>query len=509
MTKKQSRLWTPISNAFDVYRRRILAEPDDIYEHIWRLIHIQEALVVTLGSILASRLMDLWQSAPEQKKDLNRLRVLVTGMSDPNDNADSINRPQESCLGGSIKAWIDLLQYFGRHETAPNCEFCRLLSNYLQDDSQGDLAFLDAWKRISPVPNTYSSKLPRVGRFDAINNLRNKFAHVPLPYSVLNELHWGLRQEVLSFLSPEYNYKNDKPLGDPFTKDFHKCLLGRIKLKGIFLSGSSEMGHVEEVENIATKVEPFSSSEDCIDWIVSPFMRVDKELKVSLLFRLLEDLNDSDLSSNVPGEYHRFAAEIEPVQKIEVREEEIKKWIPERIPLKDIIPEKSELLKKEIDQTSLEISCLQDEVEKTTPQELRSVAERSFVMRDFSSAAEAFERLSKCNDIRWYNDVAKSKHGAALWRAAEHSNLPDSDRANMIKKSITLLEEATKHRDPRYAARAYYEKSKALWHLWMQEKNKEQLKQAVNNAGEAAKLDYQQAYISWYERVSEEYELVE
>lgn len=50
------RLWTPLANAFEAYRRRIVVEPRAEYEHIWRLIHIQEALVVTLASLLVTRL---------------------------------------------------------------------------------------------------------------------------------------------------------------------------------------------------------------------------------------------------------------------------------------------------------------------------------------------------------------------------------------------------------------------------------------------------------------------
>ena len=50
------RLWTPVANAWDVYRRRALADTNAVYEHIWRLIHLHEALVVSLGRLTASYL---------------------------------------------------------------------------------------------------------------------------------------------------------------------------------------------------------------------------------------------------------------------------------------------------------------------------------------------------------------------------------------------------------------------------------------------------------------------
>src|SRR5438067_2162901 len=170
MPKNAYRLWTPIANAFEAYRRRTLAEPGAIYEHIWRLIHIQEALVVTLGSCLATRLIHLWSDSPSTRSQLNRLRVALTGISSPDEDSDLAGSGQ-SCLEGSIKAWIDLLQAFGRDPMDPTCPFCKAMAEYLSDTSQGQLAFLDAWKRIAPIPPSYNAELPRVQRFDAINAL--------------------------------------------------------------------------------------------------------------------------------------------------------------------------------------------------------------------------------------------------------------------------------------------------------------------------------------------------
>lgn len=34
MAAKQYQLWTPIANAFEAYRRRLVAEPKAVYEHV-------------------------------------------------------------------------------------------------------------------------------------------------------------------------------------------------------------------------------------------------------------------------------------------------------------------------------------------------------------------------------------------------------------------------------------------------------------------------------------------
>ena len=74
-------LWTPIANALDAYRRRLIADENAFYEHIWRLIHIEEALIVTLGAAIATRLMENWLDDPDRQAELNELRSIVIGIA--------------------------------------------------------------------------------------------------------------------------------------------------------------------------------------------------------------------------------------------------------------------------------------------------------------------------------------------------------------------------------------------------------------------------------------------
>jgi hypothetical protein len=125
------RLWTPVANALEAYRRRVLRDPNATYEHIWRLIHIHEALVATLGAVLSTRLLQGWQSIVENQGRLNRLRSMVTGL--PEDTDAVPQSTAEFCFSGSVKAWIDILQVFGKGDSLPTCTYCGTLSEYLMD----------------------------------------------------------------------------------------------------------------------------------------------------------------------------------------------------------------------------------------------------------------------------------------------------------------------------------------------------------------------------------------
>ena len=118
----------------------------------------------------------------------------------------------------------------------------------------------------------------------------------------------------------------------------------------------------------------------------------------------------------------------------------------------------------------------------------------------------AFNLLADAGDAARYNDVARSKHGAALWRFAESKIAAAEERIKLLNDAIFLLNSATQHRDPDYCARAFYEKSKALWHKWKNERSEEDLRAALDCASKAATLQYEPAYVSWYEKVLDDIE---
>lgn len=498
MAKSNVRIWTPIGNALDAYRRRLLADDNAVYEHIWRLIHIHEAAVVLLGSALASRLVHLWGTKPESASRLNDLRGLVSGLREGVlDDQEPTESVGSGCMGGSIGAWIDLLNRFGTTEAPETCGFCKALKDYLTFQGSESLAFLQAWQRIGNVPSTYAQKLSRVQRFNAINALRNKVAHVPLPEKVIEDLHQGLRAEILDALTPHAeNFKKDS-LEDVRATEWHTPLKGKLESGRRWVTGAGEFGKSTGSSDPDTKfvwVDTGAEQSVEIKWSASPFVRLDGELKVALLFRVPELRSDPE--AELIGEFHRFAAEVEPVIELPIAAGTLTRWIPKKetpkAKVSDKAPESAPVKPTPVSKP--------DKPEKSTSAVLRTKAEDAFRSRDYSEAARLFTELASTKEFHFYNDVARSKHGASLWRAADVESSV-KDKIKCVREAIQLLKEASGHRDPVYSARAFYEASKAVWHLWKLENKPEQLAEAKELAEKAAQLAFDSDYITWHERL--------
>ncbi len=132
--------------------------------------------------------------------------------------------------------------------------------------------------------------------------------------------------------------------------------------------------------------------------------------------------------------------------------------------------------------------------------QLRQHAENAFVQRDYPASLKYFDALASRGDVVHYNDVARSKHGAALWRAAERSQSGE-ELAKSLQNAVDLLSVAERHRDPKYSARAAYEGSKALWHLWRATDDAKDVVNALKAAERAVGRSPSEAFISWQARV--------
>lgn len=515
----QNRLWTPVSNAFEAYRRRLLVSPGAVYEHIWRLIHIEEALVVTLGSAIASRLMACWKDEAEKRDRLNRLRELVTGLSDDADDQVEGDPSEGACWQGYIGAWTDLLNHFGAKGTIAGCPFCDSITQYLEHESNEPLAFIESWQRIGPVAETFKTTRSRIGRIKAINSLRNKLAHVPVSERILQDLHAGIRKEVLALITTDDAALNSSAQSDPRTIKWHGTLLGKICSGKAFVTGT-DFGLDESVEEAGVWFEWGSDNGDPIRWNGAPFLQLDEELKVMLLFRLpgLEaDLDESE--KFLTGEYHRFAAEIEPVQEIPVPVNSILPWIPatqlgggestvERpgaVASPPVLPSTGVLSPPPPAETPLERQPIPvEDLARVSPAELRSRAEAAYRNRNYPVATKLLDELAARDSDHLYNHVTKLRHGEVLWKSSERGSATDAERIAGIRRAIDLLEKAADHRDVRYAAKAKYQLSKAFWHLSRYTQHDEDLERAVSEAQEAANLVFEPQYISWFERIRQE-----
>lgn len=506
-------LWTPIANAVDSYRRRLLIEPNAFYEHTWRLIHIHEALVVTLGTALATRLFTLWDKQPNTiiNEDVikRQTQKIITGLN-PNQEDPSKN-PSSGCLSGSISEWINLLNSAKNLNLSAPCPFIDNLKNYIEkfpeSSNNNSLAFLNDWERIAPVLSYREQQLTSIKRFQAINELRNKLAHVPISARILPNLHKNLRKELLWLLTHDLKWLNDEDA----TKDigilpWHSSLCGQIFDQKAFVSGSNfgkpptDKTH-QNGKGVYWEWKLNNKSEP-ITWRASPFVYFDDELKVSLLFRVINLSYDLDV--NPTGEYHRFAAEVEPVQRRDISVDELKSWLPEKPS-----PEPTEA--RDTSDTNDSIDTRESrKLEESNPDNLRTKAEDAFKNRNYKEAVSFYEGMAS-QGFSNYNHVAKSRHGAALWRIANFSPEDIETKKENFHRAIQLLNEASNHRDIGYQAEAHYQKSKALWHLAeIDSENKENLLgRAKDEAEKALGLALEQRYIGWYEWMLERTENIE
>jgi hypothetical protein len=503
-----ARLWTPIANAFDAYRRRIVMDARAEYEHIWRLMHIQEAVAVCLSSLLATRLARVVDESAGPS--LEPLREALTGVRSASDEADSSEGAVELSpwRDGSIGAWIDLLRRFGATPLVSNDPFLDALASYLGSNPNRPLAFADTWSRIAPVSDAFREPtLSRVNRLGAINSFRNKLAHVPVPQRLLEDLHAGLRVEVLDGLTDKFNPVTDATSRGFMAISYREPLTGVLYCGDTYLTGINEVGVDGSRTYDSTQLmASYGKATAAVEWPVEPFFRVDGEAKAALLFRV-GDLDREPGGTGYTGEYHRFAAELEPVTYAVIPTDDLAPWIPASPPERGGIEEADDQAHTHVPPGGVtpEATVTESIGQTPTPRELRRLAEDAFSARDYPSAVKSFEALAERDDSAHYNDVARSKHGAALWRAAERDPASEMLRPR-LERAVELLKGAEKHRDPRYAGRSAYECSKALWHLWRLTHDRDQLLESLAAAGRAVTRSPEEAFISWQARVKSDAE---
>jgi hypothetical protein len=185
---RQQLLWPSIHAAVDAYQKRRASNADH-YEKIWRLIHICECVVISLAAAAISGVRELAKS-----QEFLKLRERCYGITWNSTEASLEKGP--GALVGSIDKWIKIVQYVG--SLPPDgSNFLAALQTFLvgpTGDSSNvyrvDLApLVRAWSRACEVPpSVLAEKVSVKDAFQAINSLRNRFAHVPFPYDQLNDI---------------------------------------------------------------------------------------------------------------------------------------------------------------------------------------------------------------------------------------------------------------------------------------------------------------------------------
>lgn len=456
------KLFTPISNAIEVYKKRHIRDHQANYEHVWRLVHLQEALIVTLGALVYSRLLETRNKDTENVyRDMrNKARSFVTGYSDDPEVFNTRMPRSESCLSGSLGAWVSFLGWFANHKMESADPVLLGAREYLKIESNLSDQFANAFRRISFNADSYSGKIPLTRKFEAINSMRNKLAHVPLPFDLIEPLHKGLRQELFSAVIKDYDIKKENI--DSYK--FFEILTGQLIGDNFIIAGtrdqaSNNSDHRPEAGNLLVESKTLPNE----PWKITPFFHVDDVLNVSLLFRA-PDYESGEEVFRV--EYHRFAAEATAVREERVSNSSCPDWDleepdqtvePETIIVQSSASEsgapqnEGDTLPRNIEQKKID--------EETDPNLLKSFAISAYEMRRHDNAMKFFDFLQK-SESHLYNEATALKHGhSALILSGDHHKSND-ERSDLLKKAERLLERAKTHRDYWYQADALYNLSK-------------------------------------------------
>ncbi len=508
-----ARILTPIGNAVDAYRSRWLAEKSAHYEHLWRLIHIQEAVVVSLGACVATRLLALWGANTEKLPQLNKLRSLLTGYSDDEESFNEKRSAAESCFSGSINAWVSLLSWVAR-SVSPNsdCAYVKAVGSYLTatPGQNPELAFLPSFRGISPNVNAYeAAELPRIRRFEAINVLRNKIAHVPLPYEQLEKLHLGLQREVFSALHEDYRPENT----DLNSIKWFSVLRGKLATRACIINGSdkTENNGITVGSEDGVIFESGLSSE--LKWSIAPFIRPNAELKVSVLFRV-PDFDPTEERLKI--EYHRFAAESNAVKEENLAASCLRDWHLQKLPASPRIvelppeviaqtpePERAVPTLPVDTTTESTIPALPHEVLEPEPAQIgpfatKSAAINAFRQGDFEQAIELLLKVKNEYSHMW-NDAMAQKLGQAYLRHAVEDNMTDETRLSFLRDAETYLKASLRHRDEEYRGIAHYELSKVAYRRFKFTGDHEFMTKAKQEIESALQIVAETRFLTWLE----------
>lgn len=523
--KLPDRPWTTVANAVDAYRRRLLAAPEAHYEHLWRLIHVHEALVVTLGSLTATRVLSLPEPIRDAGSAQQVRRRLTQGAETGDDAADQQSRGVP-CLTGSLSAWIDFLKTEGTAaDPRGDSSFLAALREFLTRSLNRPLFIREGWRLIATVPEQYEqADLPIADRFAAINSLRNKLAHVPFPFQAVEALHLQMRRDLLMLVLQNYRPELDSPYADIPSFNYAPVLRGRLATTRAWICGS-DYGQCEAVPEPSSRHDTTAEysgggERDRESWPVDPLLRIGPDLKASLLFKMdLQLLDELESVRELSAEYHRFGAEAAPHQKLFLTADDLRglyaasrkeKPAPEETEEPEATPA-AETPSGEIDHLAGDTSSAEPEEgagrRDDTEADLRQEAEAAFRQKDYRRALEKYEALAESGQRQdRYNHVAKSRHGGALWRTVVLGrSWGDAKDLEKLERATRLLQEAAEHQDPGYRARSHYELSKVLWHRSRKARDRSEqqrlLEEARVSAFKAATESNEWSYISWCEKV--------
>ena len=498
---RQQRLWPQIHAAADVFLKRKAAKAEP-YELTWRLIHLWESVVVTLAEVVTARLKTL----DDRVDDVLAIREKCFGRTW--NEGDSAVEKGIGALDGSIDRWIEILDYVANVDPGDS-PFLRSLVAFLTscppdpvvpDSAQGSSLIdvtpvIEAWRRACDVPAGLKAEPVAVKMsLKVVNSFRNRFAHVPFPYDVIQAVFAGLEDCTLSLFSAQ-----PSPLSEGGT------LSGAIAYDGHMIKGTSVIKHAACPPDAGPHFL-FGLQKNCAveTWSAAPFVHVDKMIRPYVLTRMKDDAG--------LWEFTRFLAESNAVITIKK---------PELFEEFSIPSEEDYVAHDAPDDTAARPET--DGVPQTsgiygpklaTEPDVQNIGDASTAIRQrrFRSAIQFLERLVK---ERPQYHVGWLKLGVAKRELAVETRLNPGVQQDaqqevtlatteeLLRESLAALDKAMKHTQRSYRGEAHYQASKTNYRLWRLTRNSEFLKTAQKEAQEASDTFPESKYDSWMEYLLE------
>ncbi|HPS77213.1 MAG TPA: hypothetical protein PLS53_03560 [Thermoanaerobaculaceae bacterium] len=458
-------LWPPIGDALDTFLRRRHSGAD-AYERVWRLIHVWEATEITLAVAAIAKLAELEPAGAACR----RAREFFYGMS-WNQVTRSFGESQ-GAAAGSIDQWINMLEEIAKADITTGL-FLPALRRLVEAEAVHLRALALAWGRACDYPDELLKEQDEPFRVRQamryVNALRNRIAHVPIPYDPLGELADALEASTEELFSVAPTPASHEKGGES------SALTGAFRVSRCFLRGSQPPRWLPETqgEYVAFVFPCVEKGPSVETWSARSFVFLDPMMRPHVLTRV----KGFDVA-----EYTRFRAEANAVVV------QPNSGIDSRLPR----PGRPEY------QTEEEVTTAQPQI----PEEANSTMEAIEAIRleDYDKAIPYFERLTKERPdyhVGWLR-LGHAKREKAV-RLAPHDK---SAAIDLLLQASRSTERATEHRDPEYQALAHYEVSKVYYHLSrLEPDNSAHGEQARLHAAAAARLSPELKYQTWLQHV--------
>lgn len=467
-------LWPPIADAVDTFLKR-RATGADAYERIWRLIHVWEAISITLVGAGVSRVRDI----DSESAVFRRCREHLHGRA-----WDSVTRSFNSYQGvfaGSAQARISILDELSAADDQGS-GFLRSLKTFLTADQLSAESLVTLWARICDVPDTASNAtgLSVRGAMRLINEFRNRIAHVPFPYDSLGGLADALEDttERLFAITPHawQVFPDEGRLENP--------MCGLILSGDRTLYGGAHRHNESPCDQLRFSYPPHKKPTSKKEsWDSEPFLFVDSMLRPHVMTRL---------RGAGTWEFTRYRAEANAVIYHEAPQ-----WQRHTEP-----PTESQYLTPEVVQEAREEQAIVASLalQGATPTDPGHATDFEQALRlirngDYEPAINYFAAVV---GTRPDYHTGWLRLGHAQRELAMRRRGVDGDAAiNLFNESIASLSEATKHAYPERRAQALYERSKAYFHRSRFISSIEDHANSMHDALGAAGIQPDTRYRSW------------